>query len=631
MPRALDELPRWLLFFLLSSCVVFSWTPVAAADGTEQEAAVTTEDPSIPSEELSLLLVPLTKAELQVEADAWQTVVKGKAMEIARAEIAVLRQNQEIQKDDEISAKAADAKEQVQDAVDKVTTAMESGDQKAVAEAQEAVDEARERIRDVEQAAGEAVEAAQRTGEMQEPVADSPGREQDETADAAKIAQDAVADLKATIGEVRDEAADREAAVAGNGDAGEGRPVELDITAADVERAAANLAALDAATAAIEQAEDDKQAEKVALLEKVTRLREERTLLIDNLRVVVDALEAKTQQDDTDTLALIDDYRRYIRTVSGIRVDVTDTTSAWVSLKGWALSREGGVRWLINLLSFVAILVFAWFLARLLSRLTRSAMDRVQFPVLLEDFLVKSVRWVVMIIGVIWALSALEISIGPLLALVGAAGFILAFAMQDSLSNFASGLMILFFRPFDTGDVVDAGGVSGTVSSMNLVATTIRTFDNKLMVVPNSKIWSDVITNATGVTQRRVDMEFGIGYSDDIEQAQTILEEIVTAHPKTLKDPAPLIKMHALADSSVNFICRPWATPANYWEVYWDVTREVKRRFDEAGIGIPFPQRDVHLYIEKGHDTAGVAAPAPAPVAAPAKKETPHDESGLDT
>jgi len=228
------------------------------------------------------------------------------------------------------------------------------------------------------------------------------------------------------------------------------------------------------------------------------------------------------------------------------------------------------------------------------------AMARVALSALLVDFLVKSVHWVVMLIGIIWALSALEISIAPLLALVGAAGFIIAFAMQDSLSNFASGLMILFFRPFDMDDLVDAGGVSGKVSSMNLVSTTIRTLDNKLMVVPNSKIWNDVITNATGVTERRVDLEFGIGYDDDIEQAQHILEEIVASHPKVLKDPAPLIKMSALADSSVNFICRPWAATSDYWDVYWDITKEVKKRFDEAGISIPFPQRDVHVYIEKG-------------------------------
>jgi len=237
-------------------------------------------------------------------------------------------------------------------------------------------------------------------------------------------------------------------------------------------------------------------------------------------------------------------------------------------------------------------------LSKIFSSMVGSATSRMSLPALLSDFLVKAARWTVLIIGIIWALSTLEVSVAPLLAMFGAASFIIAFAMQDSLSNFASGLMILFFRPFDTGDLVDAGGVLGRVRTMNLVSTTIRTPDNKLMVVPNSKIWSDVITNATGVTKRRIDMEFGIGYSDDVDQAQQIIEEIVTRHPKILKEPEPIVRMNALGDSSVNFVCRPWVKPDDYWDVTWDVTEEVKKSFDAAGIGIPFPQRDVHLYIE---------------------------------
>lgn len=350
----------------------------------------------------------------------------------------------------------------------------------------------------------------------------------------------------------------------------------------------------------IDRAEASEEKKKLDLLQSVTVLREQRTLLVDNMRAVIDELRAKTDNEDKDTLAKIRDYRLYLGSVSGIHVDVTDTTSAWVSLSGWVTSHEGGLRWLKNIGSFIAILVLAWFLADLVRRVMHKAMGRLTLPALLTDFLIKSARWVVMIIGIIWALSALEISIAPLLAMVGAAGFIIAFAMQDSLSNFASGLMILFFRPFDIGDLVDAGGVSGRVSSMSLVSTTIRTVDNKMMVVPNSKIWSEVITSVTGVTKRRVDMEFGIGYDDDVEQAQQILEQIVADDSRVLKKPLPVIKQNALADSSVNFICRPWTRPDYYWDVYWDVTREVKKRFDAAGIGIPFPQRDVHLHIKDG-------------------------------
>jgi small conductance mechanosensitive channel len=201
-----------------------------------------------------------------------------------------------------------------------------------------------------------------------------------------------------------------------------------------------------------------------------------------------------------------------------------------------------------------------------------------------------------MVIGFVVALSALEVNIAPLLAAIGAAGFVIGLALQGTLSNFASGLLILFYRPFDVGDVIDAGGVSGIVDSVSLVSTHVRTFDNKMMIVPNNDIWGGTITNATASETRRVDMVFGIGYDDDVDIAKGILERIVSEHPLVLDDPAPVIQLNELGDSSVNFICRPWAKNTDYWKVYWDITRSVKQEFDRTGISIPFPQRDVHLH-----------------------------------
>lgn len=205
-----------------------------------------------------------------------------------------------------------------------------------------------------------------------------------------------------------------------------------------------------------------------------------------------------------------------------------------------------------------------------------------------------------MLIGFVVALKQLEVDTGPLLAAIGAAGFVIAFALQDSLSNFASGIMILMYRPFDVGDVVETGGAAGKVISLNLVSVTISTFDNKTVVVPNNKVWNDIITNATGVTTRRVDMVFGVSYADDIKKTQEVLERIVLNHPLVLKDPEPVIKLHELADSSVNFICRPWSKTDDYWTVWWDVTRSVKEEFDKEGISIPFPQQDVHMHMPQG-------------------------------
>ncbi len=335
------------------------------------------------------------------------------------------------------------------------------------------------------------------------------------------------------------------------------------------------------------------------LAEESATLREERRVLIDHLNAVLDEIENKTAETDTDTLNTVKDYRLYTRAVTGIKVDVEDTQSAWLVVRNWVTSEEGGLRWAKNIALALGILIVAWLLSKIIAALVHrglKATDRTS--VLLEAFIVGTVRWFVMIVGVITALAALEVSVGPMLAAVGAAGFVIAFALQDSLGNVASGLMILFFKPFDTGDVVTAGGVTGKVASMNLVSTTIQTFDNQRMVVPNNKIWNDVITNATGVDHRRVDMEFGIGYADDVDKAQAVLEEIVANHPKVLKDPEPIIKMHTLADSSVNFICWPWAKPEDFGTVRWDIIRTVKKRFDEEGIGIPFPQRDVHVYLK---------------------------------
>jgi len=222
-------------------------------------------------------------------------------------------------------------------------------------------------------------------------------------------------------------------------------------------------------------------------------------------------------------------------------------------------------------------------------------------------------RRLVLAVGVIIGLAALEVNIGPLLAVIGAAGFVIAFALQDSLGNFASGILIMVFKPFDVGDLVEVGGVLGKVKSMNLLSVLIHTPDNKAVIIPNNNIWSDTITNVTGTDSRRVDLVFGIGYGDDIETAQNIMEQVVSEHPLVLKDPAPVVRVHALADSSVNFVCRPWVKTDDYWDVYWDVTRAVKERFDAGGVSIPFPQQDIHVIeaLQVKSDAANSKAPAP--------------------
>ena len=250
--------------------------------------------------------------------------------------------------------------------------------------------------------------------------------------------------------------------------------------------------------------------------------------------------------------------------------------------------------------SFVVLLIL--FVFRLLGNFVGKLVQRgiasskLKFSKLLQDFFVSVASKAVLFLGILIALSQLGIQLGPLLAGLGVVGFIVGFALQDTLSNFASGMMILIYRPFDVGDLIEAGGVMGKVSEMSLVSTSVLTVDNQKLVVPNNKIWGDVIRNVTSQHSRRIDMTFGIGYSDDIAHAERVLNEIVQSEERVLDDPEPVIRLHNLGESSVDFIVRPWVRTTDYWEVYWDITRKVKERFDAEGISIPFPQRDVHLF-----------------------------------
>ena len=256
---------------------------------------------------------------------------------------------------------------------------------------------------------------------------------------------------------------------------------------------------------------------------------------------------------------------------------------------------------LFRVLLFLAIIYLFRNLANVVEKLVSRALNasNVQLSMLLRRMITSTAGNAVLILGVLIALSQMGISLGPLLAGLGIAGFVIGFALQDSLSNFASGMMILFYRPFDVGDVVEVGGVFGKVSAMSLVNTTVLTLDNQTIVMPNNMIWGGVIKNLNEQRHRRVDLMFGVSYSDDIPKVERILNEIIDAHDKVLDDPEPTVRLHELGDSSVNFVVRPWVESDDYWDVYWDIMREVKMRFDAEGVSIPFPQRDVHLFTQE--------------------------------
>jgi small conductance mechanosensitive channel len=308
--------------------------------------------------------------------------------------------------------------------------------------------------------------------------------------------------------------------------------------------------------------------------------------------VVLDAWDLKGGDP-----AAIEDFRTYRLAIRADQLKSADPQTFLAVITEWLMSPDGGVGVLKDLAIIAASFYALLLVARIAKRFTSTRIHRVaHISKLLQSFLVTLVYWVVLSAGLLIVLSFLGVNITPLLALVGGASFIIGFAFQETLGNFASGLTIMINRPFDEGDFVDLSGVRGTIKSVNIVATTIVTIDNEVIVVPNRQVWNNVITNVTASDTRRVDLTFGIGYGDDIPKAISVLKAAVKEHPLVLETPEPLIVVKELGDSSVNFLCAPWTKTEDYWTVYWDLMADVKQRFDAAGISIPFPQRDVHLH-----------------------------------
>ncbi len=253
----------------------------------------------------------------------------------------------------------------------------------------------------------------------------------------------------------------------------------------------------------------------------------------------------------------------------------------------------------INLLAAILIFWLGKIVASVLCRWIEKMMAKAGLDKTLSSFLKNILYTGAMTFVVIAALSKLGIQTASFVAIIGAAGLAVGLALQGSLANFAAGVILIIFKPFKIGDFIEAGGAMGTVSEIQIFNTILNTFDNRRMIIPNSKVTGDNITNFSAVKNRRVDLVFGISYGDDIKKAKDALAKVLSRQEKVLREPAPVIAVSALADSSVNIVCRPWAKPEDYWDVYFRVLEEGKLELEKSGITIPFPQRDVHVYNEK--------------------------------
>ena len=322
----------------------------------------------------------------------------------------------------------------------------------------------------------------------------------------------------------------------------------------------------------------------------------------DKLQTAINALQRVVDQLERLDGATVEMRRVLIDQKGGMALNLVDTdilsalyAETISNFRAWL--HERGLSSSLSIILFIAIVIVSRVVARLSRRLVQHALDTSSYSVsqLLRETLISVTGTVVLILGILVAFAQIGVSIAPIVAGLGVVGFIVGFALQDTISNFFSGVMILVYRPFDTEDFISAANVEGTVKKMNLATTTILTVDNRTLIVPNRQIWGGVIMNYTGQALRRTDIMLGVSYGEDLDHVQRVLEELVEANEYFVKDPEPMVRAKEFGESSINFMIRAYVRTPDYWEGVFAFNKSVKRRFDEEGITIPFPQRDLHI------------------------------------
>jgi small conductance mechanosensitive channel len=485
--------------------------PKAAAKEAEP---VTTKDPQIALDDLELLLEPMTKGEIETEAKGWFALLQAKEREITVAELNVRRKNREIAQLDKQKTAAADlakATEEVKaattdkdkeaagqhlaDAQKNLSATVETAKKETVKEEKkaEATTAAMAKQADAAPPPATVTDSGSDGGAKVVPSAsdkdvlqkaeETAAKKSEATGDTAKVEKVVAASEKeAAANDQVKSLADATPAAAGAAAAG---PGSAPAAVADTSKKAEEMAEkADEASAA-------KADVKVQLVDYSTQLMSERTALVDRLKMVLDKWEAKGGDAK--------DYRMYIASIGGIKIDVSDRAATMARISAWLTADEGGLRWARNLATFLGYIIGSVIVAWIVRMILRRVMTRSRVTShLLRDFIISSAGRIIIAIGVLLGLSALEVNLAPLLAVIGAAGFVVAFALQGTLSNFASGLLIMFNKPFDVGDEVEVGGgIKGRVTRVSVFSTYIETDDGLMKIVPNDSIWKSVIVNQT--------------------------------------------------------------------------------------------------------------------------------------
>jgi small conductance mechanosensitive channel len=250
----------------------------------------------------------------------------------------------------------------------------------------------------------------------------------------------------------------------------------------------------------------------------------------------------------------------------------------------------------LKLIAAIVVFFVGKWLARKISNLLKRGMQKAETDPTLIGFVGNIAYFGLLTMVVIAAVGQLGVQTTSFIAVLGAAGLAIGLALQGSLANFAAGVLMIIFRPFKAGDYIEAAGTAGSVEEVQLFTTTLKTPDNKIVIIPNAQVTAGTITNYSARDTRRLDLVFGVGYGDDLDKVKRVIWEVLNEESRLLKDPEPVVAVLNLGESSVDFAVRPWVNSADYWGVYFDLQEKMKKRFDQEGISIPFPQRDLHVY-----------------------------------
>jgi small conductance mechanosensitive channel len=621
--------------------------------------ATTVDDLEIPVDQLNLLLKPMTLEELQVESAAWFLILKNKVQEISLAELVIKRENRVIDAGQEASKALLDAQQAFTDAetaLAGLTPGTEEHEQAALL-----LEEAKQNLQDAEATVEEAVGLEQdleqdellkdaredavgvREVAVAQNILEEAKASRDELtagSDPYNSATEKIDALEAAILSFETAQEEASAAVPESPefqelstavDRAQSSVIQVarevsnaglsttEIEEKPEEGTLENLQSdLNAATEDLpestaqdepsgEQADDaSNQLEVVAeqleetaeagaeaknqLVVKVTELQVDQAGLVERLNAVLDALD--TKGGDTSS------YRQYISAVTAIDMDVTDTEGLGVRLVSWLKSEEGGIRWGIKFGVFLGIFVASVVVARFLAFLTKVTLARFgNTSSLFRDFAVVTVERGVIIAGSLIALTSLGVSLGPVFALVGGLSFIIAFALQSNLGNFASGMMLLITKPFDVGDEVRIAGYWSYVDSITLANTIVKDFDGNLITLPNNTVWSGEIINFTHDSEKRkIGFSIKVSFAQDIDKVQELWFDIVKSHPQTLETPAPSIfPWDPYYDTHLSLGLKAWCPPDAYWSVYVDLLKALQKRLPEAGIQLLSPVQTIRL------------------------------------